>query len=138
LIESHYVDRNIICFTSRNSITDTLNGYIEIPEFHPWYEAEYDNLTEIEVHGGITFSDYISGSNMWAIGFDTNHFGDAPGPNAQYQNIAFHESEIHKDEKYVTEELTRLVDQTLHQNFDMNKLKETIELRYTKFLLLVR
>lgn len=57
----------------------SINGYVELPDGHPW--LTYDDLWEIpaEVHGRIT---YTRGR---IIGFDTNHVNvdsphkDAPG-----------------------------------------------------------
>lgn len=66
------------------------NGYVVIPKGHPCYEKQYDTIHSdydwLEVHGGLTFSDY--GKNFkgrpkgvsaddWIIGFDTAHYGDS-------------------------------------------------------------
>jgi len=50
------------------------NGYVGIPIWHPFYKKDYDELNEyIQIHGGLTFSDYDDEENLWIIGFDTNH-----------------------------------------------------------------
>lgn len=58
------------------------NGYVRIPESHPWYgvaddDYGYDNehcpVNYVEVNGGITFVK----RNIW--GFDTGHFMDGEG-----------------------------------------------------------
>lgn len=46
-----------------------VNGYVRIPEDHPWHGLDYDAI-DVRVHGGITFAD-----EGW-IGFDTLHLGD--------------------------------------------------------------
>jgi len=48
-----------------------LNGYVWLPEGHPWRDCE-EYEVPCEVHGGITFGPHMSG---W-IGFDTNHAFD--------------------------------------------------------------
>ena len=69
----------------------TINGYIELPENHPWLNSP-DTIEvhpDIEVHGGIT---YHEGR---IIGFDTNHYLDGHHPEAQHANpkIAFFHGE---------------------------------------------
>lgn len=66
------------------------NGYVAVDETHPLFGKEYDSA-EIEVHGGLTFSDQYSdnlfnageviGSEKptekhWVFGFDTAHWND--------------------------------------------------------------
>jgi hypothetical protein len=79
------------------------NGYVLIPDGHPFYGVHYDDIYEISdirVHGGLTYGDtfesdyfprwckdleiggdvtlnnYKNFNNYWMIGFDTNHSGD--------------------------------------------------------------
>lgn len=77
------------------------NGYVIIPKGHRLYEKSYDDvhkiLPDLEVHGGLTFSDYVSSFSQdgfvmneqgfvaakawfnqedWVIGFDTAHYKD--------------------------------------------------------------
>ena len=56
------------------------NGYVRIPEGHPYYEKTYDDIP-VDVHGGLTFSDHIFEDNKhfsdgYWVGFDTAHYGD--------------------------------------------------------------
>jgi len=56
------------------------NGYVRIPEGHPYYEKTYDDIP-VSVHGGLTFSDHIFEDNKYFsdgywVGFDTAHYGD--------------------------------------------------------------
>ena len=80
------------------------NGYVLIPKGHPFYGVHYDeiyDISDIRVHGGLTYSDifesedfprwskdleicgdvtldnYENLNNYWMIGFDTNHHGDS-------------------------------------------------------------
>jgi hypothetical protein len=57
------------------------NGYVAIPPTHPAYKMDWDTmLYDIDVHGGITYSNFGDGirapKNWWVIGFDTSHYGD--------------------------------------------------------------
>ena len=63
-------------------------GYVRIPASHPWYHARnHDAVSNVDVHGGITFNRLdvdtrirSSYENSRWIGFDCNHWGDAPDP----------------------------------------------------------
>lgn len=61
-------------------------GYVGIPESHPYFGKNYENLCDIECHGGLTYSrGYLLGSelpNIWWIGFDCAHFDDKPDKEA--------------------------------------------------------
>ena len=58
-------------------------GYIEIPKEHKLYGKDFREI-DIDVHYGWTYSAYTrndypakSDKDIWWIGFDCNHFGDA-------------------------------------------------------------
>jgi len=56
------------------------NGYVRIPEGHPYYEKTYDDIP-VSVHGGLTFSNHVFDdgeyfSDGYWVGFDTAHYGD--------------------------------------------------------------
>lgn len=72
-----------------------LDGYVGVPPEHPWYGKLYTDCLEredngecirtpedqIDVHGGITYSDkgdgeYLPNDNTWWFGFDCAHRGD--------------------------------------------------------------
>ena len=59
-------------------------GYIAVPQEHPLYNKNYDDLYDISVHGGLTYSEYDKQTNYpmllaekvkW-FGFDAAHAGD--------------------------------------------------------------
>lgn len=66
------------------------NGYVIIPKGHRLHGILYDEINkEIDVHGGLTFSehskdlldwnegDHLNGDTEgWVVGFDTAHYGD--------------------------------------------------------------
>lgn len=63
-----------------------VNGYVKLPEGHPWRELELQmGEGEVDVHGGITYGPDPDG---WC-GFDTLHYQDNwPGsPNRDFDGI---------------------------------------------------
>lgn len=75
--------------------------YIEIPKEHSFFGKDYNELQDIEVHGGITFSaDHLNTidetGTKWYIGWDYAHIGD-------YQ--PYYEKYELEGHKYTTEEL---------------------------------
>jgi hypothetical protein len=76
------------CLIVRNHMGG-LCGYVGIPEGHPLYGKDYGSFPSIEVHGGITYSDFCQKSghichipfpgepdNVWWVGFDCSHAWD--------------------------------------------------------------
>lgn len=55
------------------------NGYVGVPEGHPWYGKDYDHI-EVDIHGGLTYSNdclpLCKPDGLWWVGFDTVHYGD--------------------------------------------------------------
>ena len=47
-----------------------MNGYVQLPEGHPYRGKDYDDI-DATVHGGLTYAD----DEGW-VGFDTAHSGD--------------------------------------------------------------
>lgn len=72
------------CAIVRHREFGTLNGYVGVPEGHPWYESVGTiNEPGINVHGGITYAEprppctvTKRDDGWWWIGFDTAHAGD--------------------------------------------------------------
>jgi len=78
----------------------THNGYVLVPESHPWHGRDYNqgDGTEpdstvpeywdwrdtapdsiVNVHGGLTYSGTLLGDDGgWWFGFDTGHYRDTP------------------------------------------------------------
>lgn len=93
----------------RRSRLGSLNGYVCVPRKHPAHSIHYDGakdyfglsqnqiwwrkfvkrdaryfVTEIEIHGGLTYSSY-EGSRYW-FGFDCGHYRDfSPGMSSFIQ-----------------------------------------------------
>lgn len=53
--------------------------YIEIPEGHRYFRVDYDNIDDIDCHGGLTYSggdNWFETKHDWTIGWDYAHCGD--------------------------------------------------------------
>lgn len=55
------------------------NGYVGVPEGHPWYGKDYDSI-DCNVHGGLTYGDYFCPTcepdGLYWVGFDCAHYQD--------------------------------------------------------------
>lgn len=86
-----------------------LCGYVLIPEGHPWNGKDYDDLTDVHVHGGLTYCAKADGhaglesKGGWIIGFDCAHAGDLIPLIGALSAI-----DEYKDEDYVRGEIKRL------------------------------
>lgn len=58
------------------------NGYLGIPPEHPWYNKNYNEIDNVVIHGGLTWSESHlpnwnkDSDDFWWLGFDTAHGGD--------------------------------------------------------------
>ena len=84
-------------------------AYVEIPEtsklFGKDYFEIYDMETDIDVHGGLTYSrDHLFGGekHKWFIGWDYAHAGDYAGYSEKYPELS--RLSIY-DKKWTTEEI---------------------------------
>lgn len=59
----------------KRSMVGVWCGYVEIPADHPYYKKKYEDIL-INVHGGLTFNEFIEPDNKHLIGFDCAHLYD--------------------------------------------------------------
>ena len=95
----------------------TVNGYVELPENHPWLDkGDLQDFYDVDVHGGIT---YHEGR---VIGFDTNHLGDGHHPEAPLTDLGtptFRGGNLHTwTWAEVEEETRKLADQVKEADRD--------------------
>lgn len=64
-----WVHRGIHCAIYLGGVAVSFNGYVRLPDGHPWLGLHYDNIPA-DVHGGLTYAE-----GNW-IGFDTGHAFD--------------------------------------------------------------
>lgn len=115
-------DTGLNCLIVRNH-GGALCGYVGVSKTHPAYQKDY-NAVDVNVHGGLTFSDKCQkGSDeakgvchvakdgeddVWWLGFDCAHHGDfCPG----YERLFGGNDEGYKDLEYVTNEISILARQ---------------------------
>lgn len=121
------------CLILRSNGTGALCGYVAVPPGHLLHGADYSDLeehggVEIEVHGGLTYSDRCAGrichvpapgepDDVWWFGFDCAHGWDVcPMHDATYRRFGmapspFFEGRYYRDVAYVRAEVERLARQ---------------------------
>jgi len=62
------------CQAKRHDSMGHLCGYITVDGTHPWHALTYNDLNDVDVHGGLTYSD--DKPNYTTFGFDCAHAGD--------------------------------------------------------------
>lgn len=76
--------RGYSCLIVRSEVSGALCGYVGVAEGHPWYGKDYEDLPDVEVHGGLTYSRFRTENPqnseqekaLWWLGFDCAHSGD--------------------------------------------------------------
>lgn len=107
VIDRGVVD-GIVWVTCKAPMWGAVNGYVRVPDDHPWHGLHYDDeAVDVQVNGGLTFA------NADWIGFDTLHAGDWwPG-----QDLHFHDDWCtHWTEEMVAEEARSLARQVARAN----------------------
>lgn len=110
VVKKHQRDEVInLLFIDKSEHLTWYCGYVVIPEDHPFYGLDYEEVEEdIDVHGGLTFSGEFEDVDGFLVGFDCAHAGDNP--------------EV-QDEEYTLSECKKLVDQLI----EMEALSKTNE-----------
>lgn len=94
-------------------------GYVGIPKGHKYYGKEYDEINDIECHGGLTYSrNDLFGQDdedTWWIGFDCSHYRDGE----DYETA----KKYWKDNPYVLEKIS------IHKHLDEGFGREEYEAR---------
>lgn len=99
----------------RNTELGTWCGYVIIPQDHPWYGLSYGDLTDVSVHGGVTYTGNEVFHEEWAVGFDCGHAFDlipllvagmAPGSALETMDRG-----TYRDMEYALDECRHLAEQ---------------------------
>ncbi len=94
---------NYACYARRGP-SGAWCGYVEVPRDHLMFGADYNDL-EIQVHGGLTYSDEITETESWRFGFDCAHHMDlAPA----FVNTAYFDGGVYRTLEYVQEQCASL------------------------------
>lgn len=117
----------------RNAEMGNLCGYAKLPLSHDLYDVHYDNpkVVNIEVHGGLTYSQVDSTDNRMEYGFDCAHFMDlVPGMAKILPNyLENHSDDTYRDIDYVKNECQKLCWQLAGNTFT-SKLNEALFEKY--------
>jgi len=92
--------------------TGTPVGYVGLPQEHPDFGKHYDDIEDVEVHGGLTFAGYWQdqADDLWYVGFDCGHAWDM-NPFLTSSDDAIPRYTSNKSLDYVEEETERLAEQ---------------------------
>jgi len=76
--EESFESHGLKCQIKRIPILGHLCGYVGVPDSHPWFNNDYGDVDDVDVHGGLTFSEHGHGDlfGLWVFGFDCAHSGD--------------------------------------------------------------
>ena len=110
-----WTHRGIECVARRNMTHGAWCGYVDVP-YENW--IKYDTLAGvqsiddlIEVHGGVTFNEYIFDKAAHRIGFECTHVGDKM---PKLNHLANADSgDTYRDLAFVIAECESMVDQIL-------------------------
>lgn len=99
-------------------------GYVELPEHHPLHGivATNDRFCGFNVHGGVTWSGEFEGmEGRWFVGFDTNHYCDAPDIEAgiaKYGREAYEKNKEYIDGAFLLD-VSMPLSERIHWNEQM-------------------
>jgi hypothetical protein len=114
------------CLVKRNDM-GALCGYVGLPKGHPFYGKDYDSLPDLDVHGGVTYTDKCAEGgedntichvpdegepdNVWWVGFDCAHFSDSIPSIDDKLPPELNKFKTYKTVEYVKEENATLAKQ---------------------------
>ena len=95
------------CYALRNALGSWC-GYVAVPIGHRWHGLSFDDLPDLDVHGGLTFNgERLKSAHpaMYWIGFDCAHRGDRMPFFASTSNYGY------RDLRYVKQQCAGLARQ---------------------------
>ena len=117
------------CIILRVSSHGALCGYVGVSEGHPFFKRDYDevhSMTDIEIHGGLTYADFCREGDettnvchvpapgeperVWWLGFDCVHYMDLAPAHGASSSFRF-PGNSYRDMDYVTDQVERLARQ---------------------------
>jgi hypothetical protein len=109
-------DTGYKCTVWRHKTLGHLNGYVAIPKKHKAWGGSYDGM-DVDVHGGLTYSDADKETGEWVFGFDCSHAGDfnprlvATLLEYTSTDISHHMRDTYRTFEWVKEEVVKLAKQ---------------------------
>lgn len=112
------------CIIRRSHGTGALCGYVGVNKNHPFFEKDYDEFEEINVHGGLTHADFCqegepergichvtkNHEKVWWFGFDCAHFGDLIPLGGSIFRLT-NEAKKYRDVTFVRKQVSKLAHQ---------------------------
>ncbi len=107
------------CLLTRGPL-GALCGYVGVPDDHPWYDVDYDDIEPYpDVHGGLTYSSLGQGAichvpepgepeSLFWLGFDCAHAGDL---TPAFRYYSFDEHTTYRTTGYVKAQCALLAGQ---------------------------
>jgi hypothetical protein len=115
-IVSRFIHCGLQCMTTISPMGIPC-GYVGLPKEHPYFGKHYDDIENIEVHGGLTFSGYweeIDDKELYWYGFDCGHAWDMDMDYSRGQQMGGHSIPLYhsnKSSEFVEEQTRRLAEQ---------------------------
>ncbi|HMJ16601.1 MAG TPA: hypothetical protein VK524_34540, partial [Polyangiaceae bacterium] len=86
--------RDLHCVVKRHSQLGYLQGFVGVPETHPFFGKWHTDVASlVDVHGGLVYSAGCSHCGIWWFGFDCGHAFDVMPAIAKavasYKNLEF-------------------------------------------------
>jgi hypothetical protein len=94
------------CTALRNKYNGTWCGYVYIPKGHPSFAITSIFKHDVDVHGGISYSNSSIINEEWCLGFDCNHLWDSSPVNGKNEHNA-----EYRNKEYVLNEIRSLAKQ---------------------------
>jgi len=107
----------------------SFNGYVSVPERHPAYGIDYMNfehpVSNLDVHGGITYSGTHEDGKSWTFGFDTAHYLDLTPLDMSLvvRGIIDNKYGEYRNLQYVVEETVKLARQLSELELSIKEVK---------------
>jgi hypothetical protein len=106
-------------------------GYVRVPVDHPYFKKNYEDITNIRCHGGLTYSNLQTKPNKimpigYWLGFDCAHKDDLVDINSIREravqigfeafnnvNLDNNPRAFHKDKEFVKNECQKIINQLI-------------------------
>lgn len=118
-------DTGLPCLITRHPMFGHLCGYVGVTKDHSWFQDSYNKHWDVEVHGGLTFSEFLKDEDespdVWWFGFDCGHgdthFDKSPGPfPLEYRSFGFSRHGTYRNIKFVEDQIKKLAIQIKEAN----------------------
>ena len=115
-------DTGLSCLALRSPDASDWCGYVGVSKDHSYYKLDRDCVSGIDVHGGLTYGDFVEESliqvpvpnGLWWFGFDCGHYRDLSPGWLHNRNAPPPPFEVYRDLEFVKDQCAKVASQ-LHQ-----------------------